>query len=150
MSRQPFRWRTPANHSLSPGVLAGMGTAWTRRLNILRYVAVRTINNCFFGGRNAPSLDTLGRMGILSASLDRTPFSKENSHDSPTHFLVGGVVGDVCVDVVGGVRADGAWAAEDVFHAIPSDALAFVAVNRVAATSATVRKLRQAGWGSAR
>ena len=34
-----------------------------------------------------------------------------------------------------------AQAAEDVFHVIPSDALAFVAVNRMAETSAKVQKL---------
>jgi hypothetical protein len=34
-----------------------------------------------------------------------------------------------------------AWAAEDVFHAVPSEALAFVAANRIAETSAKVRKV---------
>jgi len=34
-----------------------------------------------------------------------------------------------------------AWAAEDVFHVIPSDALAFVAANRIAETSAKVQKI---------
>jgi hypothetical protein len=39
-----------------------------------------------------------------------------------------------------------AWAAEDVFHAIPSDALAFAAANRIAETSGKVRAVaRQVG-----
>ena len=39
-----------------------------------------------------------------------------------------------------------AWAADDVFHSIPTDALAFVAVNRIAEASAKIQKLaRQVG-----
>jgi hypothetical protein len=39
------------------------------------------------------------------------------------------------------LAATSAWAAEDVFHAIPSNALAFVAVNRIADTNAKIEKL---------
>jgi hypothetical protein len=39
------------------------------------------------------------------------------------------------------LAAGSAWAAEDVYHRIPSDALAFVAVNHIAETSAKVQKL---------
>ena len=44
------------------------------------------------------------------------------------------------------LAATSAWAAEDVFHAIPDDALAFVAANRIGETSAKIEKLtRQVG-----
>jgi hypothetical protein len=44
------------------------------------------------------------------------------------------------------LAATSAWAAEDVFHAIPSDALAFVAANRIGETSAKIEKVaRQVG-----
>ena len=44
------------------------------------------------------------------------------------------------------LAATSAWAAEDVFHVIPSDALAFVAANRIGETSAKIEKVaRQVG-----
>lgn len=39
------------------------------------------------------------------------------------------------------LAATSAWAAEDVFHVIPCDALAFVAANRIADTSAKIEKV---------